>query len=250
VTAQQPEAPAYFAHDAVLNRQERPSLDETLKSSLVGLNLEQVLEQQAAGAQVLDVRSEVDFASGYLEGSLNIPLQGKYATWCGTVLDKERPMVIVAELGAEEEAVMRLGRIGFDQVVGFLEGGEETLQANPQRIRQVRRVTAQALADELQSGQPITIVDIRTPAEYGNGHIEGSINLPLNQLAQRFSEIPRDGQVVIHCQGGYRSSIGTSLLQREGFDNLLDLVGGFQAWSASHLPVEMPHETSSCHAKA
>lgn len=248
VTAQQPEAPAYFAHDAVLNRQERPSLNETLKGSLIGLSMDQVLEYREAGAQLLDVRSEVDFASGYLDGSLNIPLHGKYATWCGTVLDKERPLVIVAERGAEEEAVMRLGRIGFDKVVGYLEGGEETLQANPQRIRQVHRVTAQALAEELQSEKAITVVDIRTAKEYESGHIEGSLNLPLNQLSKRLSEVPREGQVVIHCQGGYRSSIGTSLLQREGFDNLLDLVGGFQAWNASHLPVEVMQESSSCKA--
>lgn len=248
VTAQQPEAPAYFAHDAVLNRQERPSLGETLEGSLIGLNLTQALEYRESGAQLLDVRSEADFASGYLEGSLNIPLHGKYATWCGTVLDKERPLVIVAERGTEEEAVMRLGRIGFDKVVGYLEGGEETLRDNPQHIRQIHRVTAQALADELATGKSITVVDIRTVKEFENGHIEGGLNVPLHQLSQRLSEIPREGQVVIHCQGGYRSSIGTSLLQREGFENLLDLVGGFQAWNASHLPFVGPQEPSSCNA--
>ena len=248
VTAQQPEAPAYFAHDAVLNRQERPSLGETLEGSLIGLNLTQVLEYRESGAQLLDVRSEADFASGYLEGSLNIPLHGKYATWCGTVLDKERPLVIVAERGTEEEAVMRLGRIGFDKVVGYLEGGEETLRDNPQHIRQIHRITAQALADELATGKSVTVVDIRTVKEFENGHIEGGLNVPLHQLSQRLSEIPRERQVVIHCQGGYRSSIGTSLLQREGFENLLDLVGGFQAWNASHLPFVGPQEPSSCNA--
>jgi rhodanese-related sulfurtransferase len=240
VTAEQPEAPAYFVHDAIRNRQERPALDKTLQRSLRPLPLEEVLRLRNQGAQLLDVRDATDFAGAHLAGSLNIPLAGKYATWCGTLLTHEAPIVVIAENGQEEEAVMRLGRIGFDNVAGFLEGGLEALRDRPELLGQVQRITAVALAEQLSSGQPPVVLDVRSEQEWEAGHVAGSLNLPLPHLRERLAELPARGPLVVHCEGGYRSAIAASLLAQSGRQDLFDLVGGFKAWTASKLPAASP----------
>ncbi len=123
VTQEQPEAPGYFVHDAILNRQERPNLKETVLDAMNTLSLHEVLELKEAGAQLLDVREAIDFEGAHLIGSLNVGMKGKYATWCGTVLNTEHPIVLITDEGDEEEAVTRLGRIGFDNVEGYLVHG-------------------------------------------------------------------------------------------------------------------------------
>src|SRR5271165_43531 len=166
VTADQPEAPAYFTYDAILNTRERPTLDEALEQSLHPLELEEVLEMDDGGAQVLDVRDGAEYAKGHLIGSLNIGLSGQYATWAGTVLDAARPIVIIAEPGREEEAAMRLGRIGFDRVQGYLNGGMGALANRPDLVRTTERVSAPMLEEELVSERPPLVVDIRSPREW------------------------------------------------------------------------------------
>jgi hydroxyacylglutathione hydrolase len=238
VTAEQPEAPAYFVHDAIRNRQERPSLEVTLEKSLQGLPLEEVLRLRNQGAQLLDVRDAVDFEGAHLAGSLNIALQGKYATWCGTMLSHDAPIVVIGESGTEEEAVMRLGRIGFDNVAGYLQGGMDALRVTPELVARIDRTTAVALAEELASAAPPVVLDVRAPSEWQAAHLAGSQNVPLNHLRERLAEVPQDRTVVVHCEGGYRSAIAASVLAQAGRKNVLDLVGGFKAWSASKLPYE------------
>src|SRR5208282_3699129 len=154
VTADQPEAPAYFTYDAVLNTRERRTLDVALEQGLRPLDLEQVLETGDEGAQVLDVRDAAEYAKGHLAGSLNIGLGGQYATWAGTVLDSARPIVIIAEPGREQEAAMRLGRIGFDRVSGYLKDGMGALASRPDLVRTTERVSAPMLEEELISANP------------------------------------------------------------------------------------------------
>ena len=244
VTADQPEAPDYFVYDAIKNRQERPDLDATLGRSLRPLAWEQVLELQGQDAQLLDVRDAVDFEGAHVAGSVNIGLGGKYATWCGTVLNHEQPIVVIAEPGSEEEAIMRLGRIGFDNVAGYLDGGLRALESHPEHLRSIRRITAVALADQLDAAQSPLVLDVRAAQERRSGYIENSKNIPLPQLMDRLSELPEDRTIAVQCQGGYRSAIACSLLARAGRDNLLDVVGGFKAWSASKLPAE--GEAAAC----
>ena len=244
VTADQPEAPAYFLHDAMLNRQERRSLDDVLKETMVPLELEEVLELQRNGAQVVDTRDPVEFAGAHLAGAINIGLDGRYAHWCGALLDKERPIVVIAEHGREEEAVMRLGRIGFDRVEGYLRNGVEVLEHHPDHIAVVNRITAAALAERLERCEPTVVVDVRTEPEWRAGHLAGAIHIPLPHLAERLDEIQPQGMVVVHCESGYRSSIAASIMQRHGIDSPFDLVGGFRAWRMSHLPV-VEDETAS-----
>lgn len=239
VQVEQPAAPEYFVYDAIKNRQERASLEQSMQKSLWPLAIDDVLRLQNQGAQIVDVREAVDFAGGHLRGALNIGLEGKYATWAGSLLDHERPIVVIADEEGEEEAVMRLGRIGFDNVAGYLRHGMAALELRPDLVQTVERVTAPAL-DELLSGDDAPVVlDVRSEQEReSKGVIAGSLSIPLNELRERIDQVPADRRVAVHCEGGYRSSIACSLLQQHGYDNLLDVVGGFKAWEASKLPVD------------
>ena len=238
VTADQPDAPPYFTYDAVLNSKERPTLDVSLRLHMRPLNLDRLLELQREGAQILDVREPTEFAQGHLAGSINIGLSGQYATWAGTVLAAERPIVLVAAPGREQEAATRLGRIGFDSIAGYLEGGIAVLESRLDLLRRTDRATADALARELSAADPPFVLDIRTSREWRQKQIDGSVNIPLNQLASRIGELPRDRRMWVHCAGGYRSSIGASLLQLAGFDRLVELAGGLAAWEATKLPLQ------------
>lgn len=238
VTADQPEAPGYFVHDAILNRRERPNLDDTIAKSRRALNLDQVLRLTDSGAQLLDVREAIDFEGAHLAGTLNIAIQGKYATWCGTMLTQDNPIIVIADPGREEEAIVRLGRIGFDNVMGYLSGGMDSLQDRPDLVQQIDRITAVALSEKRATFGPPVIVDVRSEKEWAAGHIPGSLNIPLIHLRERATALAPDCTVVVHCEGGYRSAIAASLLAQTGHSNVMDLVGGFKAWAASKLPVD------------
>ncbi len=238
VTSDQPEAPDYFVYDAVKNRQERPDLDATLRSSLKALSVDEVVLLKNQGAQVLDVREAADFEGAHFAGAINIGLKGQYATWCGSILSHDQPVVVIAEPGSEEEAVMRLGRIGFDNVSGCLRDGMAALEGRPELIRPLPRITAHALSEQLSELQPPFVLDVRSEKEWRAGHLAHSHNIPLTHLRERAGEVPADHPVVIHCEGGYRSAIGASLLAAAGRTNVTDLVGGIKAWMASQLPVE------------
>jgi len=237
VLAEQPDAPPYFTYDAVLNTKERPTLDKSLELSLQALSLDAMLTLKDAGAQIVDVRDAGYYAAAHLVDSVNIGLGGKYATWAGTLLDREWPIVIIAEPGREHEAGLRLGRIGFDHVAGYLEGGMSALDARPDLIRRTERVDAQRLDQELRSPSPPLVLDVRTPREHEEKRIDGSVLISLNHLEERAHELPCDRRVVVQCATGYRSSIGVSILERHGFRDLADLTGGIAAWETEHLPV-------------
>lgn len=237
VLADQPDAPPYFTYDAVLNTKERPTLEKALAQSLKPLTLDEVLRLKNSGGQLLDVRDPTYFAAAYLVDSLNIGLGGTYATWAGTLLDRDKPIVIIAEPGREREADMRLGRIGFDQAAGYLQGGMSAVDARPDLVGHAERMDATSLAGELTSSGPPVVLDVRTPREREEKWIEGSRHVPLNHLTAHIHELPRDRRVVIHCASGYRSSIAASLLRQHAFRKVADLAGGIGAWEAANLPV-------------
>ena len=237
VSVDQPDAPAYFTYDAILNTRERPTLEKSLEQVLQPVELDEVLALGVAGAQLLDVRDATEYAKAHLAGSINVGLGGQYATWAGTVLDSSRPIVIIAEPGREQEAALRLGRIGFDHVKGYLKDGMGALAERQNMVWSTERVSAPMLADELASQNPPLVIDIRAPREWSTSHLNESINLPLAQLQQRIDEVPRNRRIAVHCAGGYRSSIAASILNRHGITNLIELAGGITAWEASKLPV-------------
>ena len=236
VTADQPDAPPYFTYDAVLNSQERPTLDETLARELNPMTLDQVLAIQETGGQILDTRDPSDFAAAHLVGSINIGLGGQYATWAGTVLSRENPIVIIADPGREHESATRLGRIGFDHVVGYLKGGLASLATRPDLTGMTERISAPLASERLATGGPL-LIDVRAPAEREQKHVPASISMPLNRLVERVGELPTDRPLLLHCAGGYRSSIAASLLQLHGFRHVSEIAGGIAAWEAAGLLV-------------
>lgn len=237
VTADQPEAPPYFTYDAVLNSEERPTLDEALAREMNPLTLEAVLTLQAEGAQILDTRDPDEFAAAHLKGSINIGLGGQYATWAGTILDRTHPIVIIADPGRENESAVRLGRIGFDHVAGYLQNGLQSLKSRPELVAFTGRFSAPYAAEVLSSSEPPLAVDVRTPREREQKHIGGSVSIPLNRLPENLEKLPKNRRVLVYCAGGYRSSIAASLLQGRGFDSICEIAGGIAAWEAAKLPI-------------
>ena len=237
VTADQPDAPAYFTYDAVMNSEERPTLDQTL-AHVNAMTLDDVLALQTIGAQILDTRESGEFAAAHLSGSINIGLGGQYATWAGTVLDREHPIVIIADHGRENEAATRLGRIGFDHIVGYLKDGLLSLQSRPDLTVKTERLSAPFAAELLSSPEPPVAIDVRAPSERAQKRIAGSLSVPLNHLVENLAKIPRGRALLIYCAGGYRSSIAASLLQRGGFDHVSEIAGGIVSWETAKLPMQ------------
>jgi hydroxyacylglutathione hydrolase len=237
VTADQPDAPAYFTWDAVLNTRERATLETNLEQALRPIELEEFPGLMEGGGQALDVRHPDEFAAGHLKGSINIGLDGQYATWAGTLLDPKRPILLIAAPGREHEAALRLGRIGFDRVHGYLREGMGALTGRPELLGFTRRLSPPELAAMVDSPQAPLLIDVRTPREWSARHVEGSLNVPLSRLRDEMGEIPRDRLIAVQCAGGYRSSIAASLLQREGIGEVMEVAGGLAAWDAARLPV-------------
>ena len=237
VTAEQPDAPSYFTYDAILNMKERPTLEQTLRKNLNPLGLSEVLRMRDRGAVLLDVRDPVEYEGAHLADSINIGLGGKYATWAGTILEQDMQIVVIAEMGREEEAGVRLGRIGFDNMAGYLEGGMQALEPHPELVKRTERISPVNLAEKLRSEKAPVVLDVRTRKEWESRRIEGSMNIPLNRLQDVIREHPLEREVVVHCESGYRSSIAASLLKREKVEGVSELMGGMAGWEAANLPI-------------
>jgi len=229
----QPVAPAYFGWAADLNRRVHPLLDEGLEGAVRPLPLAEVLRLQADGAQILDTRPAAEFAAGHLAGSVQVGLDGRFASWAGVVLDPRQPIVLVTAPGAAPESAMRLGRIGFDQVLGCLEGGAAAFAARADLVRRLERLSPEELRRELATSEPPLVVDVRSASERAAGRIEGSLHLPLEALPARRHELPTGRRLVLHCRSGYRSMIAASLLEPRDGSRIADLDGGMLAWQGS-----------------
>jgi len=228
VTEGQPPAPSYFVYDAVLNRKDRPLLDEN--APLDALDLEAADHLVAAGAILLDGRTPEEFAHGHLVGSVNVGLEGRYAEFAGSVVPHDVDIVLVADPGFEIESRNRLGRIGFDRVVGYLAHPFAVMAANPERTARASRLTVPEFERRRAEIDGIQIVDIRNPGEIAIGSIEGSVELPAGQIPNRLDELDPTAPTVVYCAGGYRSSVAASVLRAAGFTDVSDLLGGYGAW--------------------
>lgn len=228
VTADQPEAPAYFGHDAAFNKREH----DTTEHRSTPLTVDDLRQAIADGVQVLDVRDAAAFAGAHVIGSLNVGLRGQFAMWAGAVLDPAQDIVLVAEPGSEDEALTRLRRIGFDRVRGHLAGGMAALAGHPVFVTGSRRVDPAELRAWLERGEAPLVIDVRRHDEYATGHIDGGRNIPLQVLSKSLADLPREREIVVHCAGGYRSAIAASLLAARGF-HVADLVGGYGAWKGA-----------------
>jgi hydroxyacylglutathione hydrolase len=237
VTAEQPEAPPYFTYDAILNTKEHATLEQTLDQVLKPLPLAELLARMDSGAQVLDVRDPAEFSAGHLAGSINIGLSGQFASWAGTVLNREQPILLVASPGLQKQAATRLGRIGFDHVGGYLDLGMAALESHSEHVARTPRIAATTLAEQMASAAAPLVLDVRADRERRDKFIEGSVQIPLNHLQERVGELPPNRPLVVHCAGGYRSSIAASIIKRHGNPDVSELLGGIAAWEKSGLPV-------------
>lgn len=225
VTAEQPPAPAYFAHDVAMNQADHATTAEPLRA----LGLEAVLAAVKAGAQVLDAREASSFAAAHLRGAINVGIDGQFAMWVGAVLVPDRDIVIIAEPGREDEVALRLRRVGFDRVCGFLAGGMNALRGYDDLIAGIERHEAATLREALAGTEPPLLIDVRNPGEFAAGAIPGARSIPLPALVQAAADLPRDREVVVHCAGGYRSMIAASVLAARGL-RVADLIGGYRAF--------------------
>jgi len=233
--------PRYYFHDAAINKQGYKPLRHVMEDNSKPLTLEAFDLALSKGAIVLDARSPVDFESGHIPLSINIGLDDKYAWWVGTLLDISSVLVIVAPNGREEEAVRRLARIGYENVLGFLNGGFEVWKKSGRPIEKIRSIEPSNFSDRAVAG-PI-VLDVRNPNEYSKAHIEGAVLIPLASMEERLSELDPDREYVVHCAGGYRSMIAASILKRYGFQNIENVHGGFSKLK-DHIPHLIVNEES------
>ncbi|MEY2580482.1 MAG: hydroxyacylglutathione hydrolase [Ilumatobacteraceae bacterium] len=233
VTEGQPTRPHYFAFDVERNRQVRPLLDTDPPRPL---DIEEVLQLRDAGAILVDAREPSEFAAGHLRGAVNIGLQGRFAEWGGDVLTPDRDVVLVGDPALGQEAKVRLGRVGYDRVVGQLSEPAQLFVNRPDLIETSSRLTIEQLA-ELRGLEPdLQIVDVRGPGETGAGTLPGAHEIPLAVLADCFAALDKATPVVVYCGSGYRSQIASSVLLEGGFADVSDLLGGYQAWDSAGLP--------------
>jgi hydroxyacylglutathione hydrolase len=225
LTAELPERPGYFALDAELNRSGAPSLTEM--QPLPELSVEQI----PPGAIVLDTRPSQQFFAGHIRGAVHIALGGQYASFAATILGLDKDIVLVAEDEEHlEESRLRLARVGIERVVGSLKGG---MQQWTGPVAEIHQISVEDLRREMENVQ---IVDVRREPEFADGHIDGAKLMPLHKLESLVSNLDHDRPIAVHCKGGYRSAIACSLIQRAGFDNVINVIGGFDAWLACGLP--------------
>lgn len=235
VTQGQSVAPLYFAFASDANRHHHELLDD--HKPPVALGIDQVLRLQAAGAAVVDGRAPDVFASGHLRGSLNVGLDGRFAEYTGDVVRAGQPIVVVTDAGRETEARVRLARIGFDNVAGYLPTVERVLAQHPEYGSTAARLPVSELATWLAEEPGLQLVDVRNAGELSAGTLPGARHIPLAVLVERMGELDPAATTVVYCASGYRSSIAASALRASGVTVVADLLGGFNAWSASGLPV-------------
>jgi glyoxylase-like metal-dependent hydrolase (beta-lactamase superfamily II)/rhodanese-related sulfurtransferase len=233
LTAELPDRPGYFAQDAEINRTGAIPLDFLLP--MEAFTPDQVLDRQRAGDLVLDTRPAKEFGAGHVPGSVNIPLAGQFAGSAGTLLGLDHDLITVAEdQAAVEESRTRLARVGFERVVGYLDGGMTRWAGDQKPTAHIMQISAAELKREL-SEEPgsIQIVDVRRKAEWDQGHIPGALHKPLDHVTEMLGDLDAAKPVVVHCKGGYRSAIACSLIQRAGFENVTNLIGGIDAWQST-----------------
>lgn len=235
VTEGQPAAPSYFSADAAMNKRIHPLLPQG--RTVPELTPEAMRAELAAGTRVLDARSVDDFAAGHLRGSVNVGFDGRFAETGGMVAEVGGRIVLIAYPGEEQEAALRLARIGSDNVTGYLGIGRDGVfpAELATLVETAPRTTVEQL-DAMLAADEVTLIDIRNPGERDFGTIPGAIPIPLAQLRTRLDQVPTGKPIVMHCAGGWRSSVAASLLRAQGFDDVSDLLGGYNAWADAHVP--------------
>ena len=228
VTEGQPPAPGYFVYNAILNRKGRELLDESEMPT--AMTYDDVRAAMNAGAILVDGRDPEEFALGHLRGAVNIGLEGRYAEFAGSVVKPEDEIILFIDPERVLEGKNRLGRIGFDRVIGYLKDPYAVMFDNRDDVEVASRLTTNALGERIADVPELQLVDVRNPGEVAAGMIAHAVNIPVGQLPDRVGELDPRKPTVVYCAGGYRSSVAASLLRQRGFADVSDLLGGYNAW--------------------
>jgi rhodanese-related sulfurtransferase len=222
--------PGYFPLNVMLNKQGYESISEVMKRGSQALSAD-AFEAAAneTGALILDTRDPQVFAAGFIPNSINIGIDGSFAPWVGTLIpDIKQQILVVADEGREEEVITRLARVGYDYTIGFLKGGFNTWKQSGREIDSIVSISADEFAEQAKRDRAI-VLDVRRPGEFASEHLHDALNVPLEYLNDHLATIKQEGTYYVHCAGGYRSMIFASILKARGFQNLVDVKGGFSA---------------------
>jgi hydroxyacylglutathione hydrolase len=229
--------PAYFPKNVLMNIRGYESVDVVIErgeNALSPTNFELVANE--TDALILDSRQMDDFAAGFIPNSINIGLDSNFAMWVGELIpDIKQEILLVTDDGKEEETITRLARVGYDHAIGFLKGGFEAWKASGKDFETVNRISAEEFAQKYAS-EPLIIFDVRKKSEYASEHIVNAVNIPLNEINDHLAEIPKDKPFILQCAGGYRSMIAASILKQRGWDNFVDVRGGFAEIAKTTVP--------------
>ena len=236
MTSNLPARPDYFLEDAAINRAGATPLTEL--PELNPISVSELNTMLGRGAVALDVRPNDQFAAGHVPGSINIALSGQFASWAGAVLGLSARPVLIAETSDQlDEARLRLARVGIEDVAGYLDGGPAAWQQLGFPLQSLPQITVEELNARLRGDAPL-VLDVRRESEWDAGHISGAEWYPLDRFKAALPPIELDRSIAVHCAGGYRSVIACSLLQRAGYNNVINVIGGFDAWREAQLPAE------------
>lgn len=242
VTAGLSAPPQYFFKDAMINKTGYESIDNVMERNVTPLDALKAKAAVEAGALVLDTRHQDEFGKGFIPGSMFIGLDGSYAVWVGTLIDINTKLVIVSAPGKEKEAILRLARVGYENVIGYLEGGIEAWKTAGLPVDTVRSIDPEVFAAEMNKSQHETVLDVRRAGEWNSGHAEGATHVCLSNFAKEHGtdSIDKDKPYFVHCAGGYRSMIAISMLKQKGYTNLINVHGGWKVLEKLDFPKVIP----------
>ena len=224
--------PQYFPINARINKEGYDPIHEVLEKGLTPLDPDQVKTlSKETDAIILDTRPGAVFMDGFVPGSIFIGLEGRFAEWAGSLLPFHQPLIIVAEAGKEEESVLRLARVGFDQFLGFLKGGFEAWRDAGNTVDMVINIEADEFAMDIPFDENMVVMDVRKEMEYADGHVKDAVNVPLDTMMDlaTLAQVEENDNVYLHCASGYRSVIAASLMKRQGIHNIRNIAGGYKA---------------------
>jgi hydroxyacylglutathione hydrolase len=224
--------PQYFFEDARINKMGYDPIELVMKENRKPLTLLAFKKEIGKGALLLDTRMPDDFEKGFVPGSLNIGLNGQYAVWVGTLINIKQPLVLITEVGKEDESILRLARVGYENVIGYLEGG---VAAWDTKLDVIKSISAQQMREEMSNG--LTVLDVRKPGEWNISHVKDAVFVPLANMPGNLASFDKTEPYLVHCGGGYRSMMAISLMKKLGFKNLLNIYGGFGAMQQAGLEI-------------
>jgi hydroxyacylglutathione hydrolase len=227
--------PQYFFDDARINKHGYNPIDEVIRDNQKPLSVDEFKKAVKDGAIILDTRKADDFEKGFIPGSINIGLNGQFAVWVGTLIDIKKPMILVTDVAKEAETILRLARVGYENVLGYLNGG---VNAWSEKLDTVKSISAEQMPSEMKNG--IDVLDVRKHGEWNISHLKDATFKPLSEFPKTIEKLDRNKPYIVHCGGGYRSMTAISIMKNHGFKNLINVYGGFGAMQKAGLDIVIP----------